>query len=218
MLGVPLSCMHKLPGDCDEEGCPRHGWDLRCPLPHSSENAVFLFSSIFFQSLYCCFKTRTQVVTLLNVYGQIAHILILCWLWNYNQYHFFFFEKGFHVTHVAQAGFELLSYLRMTWTPSFSPPSTAWVFGIAGTHLHASFTQCWGSHPGPCLCSISALPAETHLSLSCRLLESNILLLLFYWKLWLRTNLENFIAYGINEWSFPMTPPMWTKHFTWVSY
>lgn len=93
MLGVPLSCMHKWPGDCDEEGCPRHGWDLRCPQPHSSENAVFLFSSIFFQSLYCCFKTRTQVVTLLNVYGQIAHILILCWLWNYNQYHFFFWER-----------------------------------------------------------------------------------------------------------------------------
>lgn len=175
---------------------------LGSPQPHSSGNAVF--SSPFFQSLYCCFKTGTQVVTLLNVCVQIAHLLILCWLWNYNQYHFFFSEKGFHVTHVVQVGFKLLSYLRMTWTPSFSPSSTAWVFGIAGTHHHASFTQCWGSHPRPCVCSISTLPTETHLSLSCRLLESNILLLLSYWKLWLCRNLENFIAHGINKWSFPL--------------
>lgn len=110
MLGVPLSCMHKLPDDCDEEGCPRHGWDLRCPQPHSSENAVFLFSSIFFQSLYCCFKTRTQVVTLLNVYGQIAHILILCWLWNYNQYHFFL-RKDFTLS----MGHRLVSNSSVTW-------------------------------------------------------------------------------------------------------
>lgn len=143
------------------------------------------------------------MVTLLNVCRQIAHLLILCWLWNYNQYHCFL-RNDFMLPMWRR----LVSNSSVTWGWLehhhflLPPPPECLRFRHTPSR---QFTQCWGSHPGPFVCSISTLPAKTHLSHSCQLLESNILLLLSYWKLWLHRNLENFITYGINEWSFPVT-------------